>query len=389
MTNIVALAPDQPPKGDLLSPVWPGETIRITGTEFDELFDWATAQGASDIRLQNNLPVWIRIHGRELSVTSRPLLDGEVEEAINRLYGADGQARLRAGEDFDVSYEFRPDRRRLLRFRVNATAVRARGHDGGSVTLRALPATPPPLAELGVEEPILANFKIRQGFVIVSGGVENGKSTLLAAMTRDILEDPESHRWILEFAAPIEFVYENIRCVSSGISQSEVPRHLPSFAAGARNAMRRNPKMVIIGECRDSETMVPACHLAIAGCGVYTTLHAGSMVETIQRAVSFCPVNEREAVAVQLAQSLRLVVNQRLVPSVDGKRTALREYLVFDDDLRKKLLRASPSDWPEIAQDALGRHGQSYRIAAQRALAQGRISEETAYLIKREFGDVD
>jgi defect-in-organelle-trafficking protein DotB len=385
MTNIVTLTPEEPPKRELH---WPGETLRIMGAEWDDLLAWATAQGASDIRIQNNQPVWIRIHGREMPVTSRALLDGEVEELVNRLYGADGQARLRGGEDFDVSYEFRPERRRLLRFRVNATAVRARGNDGGSVTLRTLPATPPRLADMDVEPEILAHFKIRQGFVIVSGGVENGKSTLLAGMTRDILEDPESDRWIIELAAPIEFVYDSITCISSGISQSEIPRHLPSFAAGARNAMRRNPKMVIIGECRDSETMVPACHLSIAGCGVYTTLHAGSMVETIQRAVSFCPVNERDAVAVQLAQSLRLVVNQRLVPSADGKRTALREYLVFDDDLRKKLLRASPSIWPEIAQEALDRHGQSFRVAAQRALAKGRITEETAYLIKREFGDV-
>jgi defect-in-organelle-trafficking protein DotB len=385
MVNIVALTPAEDPRRELH---WPGETLRIMGAEWDDLLAWATAQGASDIRIQNNQPVWIRIHGREMPVTSRALLDGEVEELVNRLYGADGQARLRGGEDFDVSYEFRPERRRLLRFRVNATAVRARGNDGGSVTLRTLPANPPRLADMDVEPEILAHFKIRQGFVIVSGGVENGKSTLLAGMTREILEDPESDRWIIELAAPIEFVYDSITCFSSGISQSEIPRHLPSFAAGARNAMRRNPKMVIIGECRDSETMVPACHLSIAGCGVYTTLHAGSMVETIQRAVSFCPVNERDAIAVQLAQSLRLVVNQRLVPSADGKRTALREYLVFDDDLRKKLLRASPSIWPEIAQEALDRHGQSFRVAAQRALAKGRITEETAYLIKREFGDV-
>ncbi|MEE3504425.1 ATPase, T2SS/T4P/T4SS family [Acidiphilium acidophilum] len=387
MNEIITIVPDQePPRRSGL--LWPGETIRTTGSEFDDLLAWATAQGASDIRLQNNQPVWIRIHGREMPVTSRTLIDAEVEEAINRLYGADGQARLRAGEDFDVSYEFRPSRRHLLRFRVNATAVRARGNDGGSVTLRTLPAVPPRLADLDVEPDILANFKIRQGFVIVSGGVENGKSTLLAAMTRAILEDPESNRWIIELAAPIEFVYDSIVSVSSGISQSEIPRHLPSFAAGARNAMRRNPKMVIVGECRDSETMVPACHLSIAGCGVYTTLHAGCMVETIQRAVSFCPVNEREAVAVQLAQSLRLVVNQRLVPSADGKRTALREYLVFDDALRRRLLSAAPSVWPEIAHDALARLGQSFRVAAQRALARGKITEETAYLIGREFGDV-
>ena len=88
----------------------------------------------------------------EFGVSTRRSLSGlEVEEAVNRLYGADGQARLKSGEDFDVSYEIQPDRRTRLRFRVNATAVLSRGNDGAAVTARPLPNVVPHLADLGIE----------------------------------------------------------------------------------------------------------------------------------------------------------------------------------------------------------------------------------------------
>jgi defect-in-organelle-trafficking protein DotB len=367
---------------------WPGESIRMADDDLDLLFAWSCAIGASDIRLESNKPAVLQVHGRLQRVTQRRLTDGEIEDAVNRLYGADGVARLKSGQDFDVSYEIQPDRRTRLRFRVNATAVLSRGADGAAVVVRTMPEKSPRLENLKVEPQIAANFKVRQGFVIIAGGTENGKSTLLAAMTRELLEDPESHRSIIEYAAPIEFVYDDIDGAAAMISQSEIPRHLPSFAAGARNAMRRNPKVVIIGECRDTETMPVACQLSIAGCCVMTTVHAGSVHETVQRCVSLCPVEERAAVTVQLAQSLRLIVNQRLVRATDGMRTALREFLVFDDALRRRLLRASPDAWPEICGEALTTHGQSFVQAARSALIEGRISEETEFTIRKEFGDV-
>jgi defect in organelle trafficking protein DotB len=367
---------------------WPGESIRIGAPEMDALLTWAHATGASDIRISTHKPVWLQAHGRVRPVTRRSLTKGEVEEAVNRLYSADGVARLKQGQDFDVSYEIWPERKKRLRFRVNATAILARGSDGARIVMRTLPAEPPRLEGLGIEPHILEHFRVRKGFVFVSGGTENGKSTLLAAMMRGLVEEPNSHRSILTYEAPIEFVFDSVTGPSATIDQTEIPRHLPNFAAAARNAVRANPKAVLIGECRDSETMTVACQLSIAGCALYATIHAGSVFETVQRAVSMCPAGERASVAVQLAQSLRLIINQRLVPSTDGKRTALREFLVFDEDLRRRMLRAAPEDWPDIAEAALRTQGQSFGVAVERALSEGRISEDVAYGIRREFGDV-
>ncbi|SIR29085.1 MULTISPECIES: type IV pilus twitching motility protein PilT [Acidiphilium] len=361
---------------------------RMYEADWNRFMVWAADRNVSDIRLQPFAPAFVQRYGRLRPATTRDLTIPEVETATNLFYGADGMARLKQGMDFDVSYKARPERNRSIRFRVNATGCETHGVITVSIVARVLPERAPDLSSLALEPEILAAYRISKGVVIVSGATENGKSTLLAGMIRAMLLDPDAHLSILEYAAPIEFVYDDVRGASALISPAEIPRDMPSFAAGARNAKRRNPKVAVLGEIRDAETIVVMSQMAISGTAIYGTMHAGSVEETTQIAVSLCPVNERNAVAVQLGQSLRLIINQRLVPSVDGKRTALREFLVFDKALNHRLVGASPDDWPSICREALRTQGQSFTVAANRALAQGRISEETAFYFKKEFGDV-
>jgi len=373
------------------SHLWPDEGPVFTRNSLDSLLIWAFRRGASDIRIATNRRVFIQYHGRLLPVTTRGLTDMEVEESVNRLYSADGAARLKGGEDFDVSYELLPDRRSRMRFRVNATAILSRGDDGAAIVARTLPSTAPNLADLKVEPAILAAYLPRDGIVIVAGGTGNGKSTLLAAMTRSMLEDPNSHRAILEFSSPIEFVFDDVQGSSAVLEASEVPRHIPTFAAGIRNAMRRAPSVIIVGECRDDETITAAVDAAITQHAVYTTIHASRLADTLQRVVSLCPDGKRRALTVSFAQSLRLIVNQRLVPSTDGKRTPIREFLVFDDKLRRRFLDADPERWPALAQDTVeeGIHGQSFGVAIKRARDEGRITADEAHARLKELGYAD
>lgn len=381
--NDVSACPD--------SHLWPDEGPNFTRNSLDSLLIWAFRRGASDIRIATNRRVFIQYHGRLLPVTTRGLTDMEVEEAVNRLYSADGAARLKGGEDFDVSYELLPDRRSRMRFRVNATAILSRGDDGAAIVARTLPSTAPNLADLKVEPAILAAYLPRDGIVIVAGGTGNGKSTLLAAMTRSMLEDPNSHRAILEFSSPIEFVFDDVQGSSAVLEASEVPRHIPTFAAGIRNAMRRAPSVIIVGECRDDETITAAVDAAITQHAVYTTIHASRLADTLQRVVSLCPDGKRRALTVSFAQSLRLIVNQRLVASTDGRRTPIREFLVFDDKLRRRFLDADPERWPALAQDTVeeGIHGQSFGVAIKRARDEGRITADEAHARLKELGYAD
>ena len=295
-------------------------------------------------------------------------------------------ARLQGGKDFDTAYAIAVNRSTRLRFRLNGTATRTARRDGGNIVLRPIADMPPPLEDQLVEAAILENYRPGHGMVIVAGATGSGKSTLIAGMTVAKLRDPDGHYNIVEGAAPVEFLLEQIRGPSSTMNQTEIPRDLPTFAAFVRGAMRREPTDIIVGECRDSETMDAAIQAAISGHALTTTIHANTVPATMQRIASLCPPGERDNLIAAVAQSLRLVINQRLAPSTDGRRTPLREFLVFDSELRNQFLRTDPSDWPALTTQAVEERGQSYRAVIGHALRAGRITEATASFQLRQVG---
>jgi len=149
--------------------------------------------------------------------------------------------------------------------------------------------------------------------------------------------------------------------------------------------MRSACNVAIVGECRDAETMEAAIQAALTAHAVYTTIHAGTLGETVQRAVSLCPADQREAMTVALAQSLRLVVNQRLLWSTDGTRTPVREFLVVDRAVRRRLAEADPGTWPRLVEALAEERGTRFADSIRAALAEGRIAEDVA---ERELADV-
>jgi defect-in-organelle-trafficking protein DotB len=350
----------------------------------DSLLTWAYRIGASRIGFQTGHPVTVGAYGRNRRATAATLDESDIAQIANHLYGADGTARLQGGGDFDTAYEISVSRTQRLRFRVNATPIRTSRREGANIVLRPIPDMPPSLEAQLVEPGILKAFRPREGMVIVSGATGSGKSTLIAGMTVAKLLDPDGHYNILEGAAPVEFLLDRIKSPSSTINQTEIPRDLPSFEAFIRGCMRREPTDIIVGECRDSVTMSAAIQAAISGHVLTTTIHANDVALTMQRIASFCPPSERENLISAVAQSLRLVINQRLVKSTNGKRTALREFLSFDPKLRARYLATDPNTWPALTRQAVEEQGQSYREAIGRALEQGRISEEVAALEIRE-----
>lgn len=345
----------------------------------DGLLRWAYEIGASRVAFQTGKPVQMRVHGRNRR-GSREILDHPaMAEITNHLYGADGAARLQGGNDFDVSYSVSLSRIKQLRFRVNATPTLTRSGDGSNLVLRPIPDVPPSLDEQRVELGIRAALRPKSGLVFLSGATGSGKSTLLAGNKREMLLDPNFHGNIGTGEAPVEYMLEHIVSPSgSTINQSEIPRNLPTFAAFVRGCMRREFTHILVGECRDGETMAGALQAALTGHTLYTTIHADDVAMTIQRTIALCPAEERDNLVSALAQTLRLIVNQRLIPSVDGKRTAIREYLAFDRPLRMRLLRAPAVEWPSIVAGAVEDARQTFGDSIRAALEEGRISPETA-----------
>ena len=317
---------------------------RIGPEDLDRLLAFLVQHDASDITIQTDEKIYAEIYGVLYQTTKRKISKNEVSFLLNSIYGANGTTQLSSGQDLDTYYEFRPSRVERYRFRVNATACLVEGYTGIQITMRSIPTTPPKLVDMALPQNIIDNIAPLEGAVYVTGATGSGKSTLLASIIRNFAEDPNCNRKILTYEAPIEFVYDSIEKTSCIVSQSEIPKHIPSFEAGIRNALRRKPRLILVGECRDRETIDALLEASLTGHPVYTTVHSNGVAETVRRLVNSFPEEERNSKILDLVETMRLVIWQRLVPTVDKKRTPLREYLVFDSEIRNKLSVMSPDE---------------------------------------------
>lgn len=359
----------------------PHEPTRFSPPFMEKLLEHAESLKASDITFQSSEPVFAEVYGQLLRLTNRKLSNTEVGDLINYVYGPNATTQLLSGQDIDTHYEFKPNRGVRYRYRVNATACLVEGHDGIQITLRTIPTTPPRLSSMNLPEKVIKALAPQEGIVFITGATGSGKSTLLAAIIRDLIESSDSHRKVLTYESPIEFVYDEIETISSVVSQSEIPRHLPTFADGVRNALRRKPRLIMVGECRDAETISAALEAALTGHPVYTTLHTSGVAETMRRLVTSFSGEERLGRTIDILETIRVCIWQKLVPTVDGKRVALRELLVFDENIRDILLESDPNEITAATRRLVRTHGQLMTQDALEKFEQGIISERVYKLI--------
>lgn len=359
----------------------PNEPTRFTPAFMDKMLEHAESLKASDITIQTNEPVYAEVYGKLLKITNRALSNTELGDLINSIYGPNATTQLLSGKDIDTHYEFRPNRGQRYRYRVNATACLVEGHDAIQITLRTIPTTPPKLETMGLPPDVMEAIAPQEGIVFITGATGSGKSTLMASVIRDLIEKEDSHRKVLTYEAPIEFVYDEIETISSVVSQSEIPRHLPSFSDGVRNALRRKPRLIMVGECRDAATISAALEAALTGHPVYTTLHTSGVAETMRRLVTSYSGEERLGRTIDILETIRLCIWQKLVPTVDEKRVALREYLVFNEEVRDILLESDPNDVTSATRKLVKERGQPMTVDAKNKFEQGIISERVYKLI--------
>lgn len=362
--------------------MFPNEPLRFDVNNIAALLSFCSNIAASDITFQTAEPVIVEIQGRLYKITKHKLSTSEVGDILNLLYGPNGTTQLLSGHDIDTHYEFRPTRTECYRYRVNGTSCQVEGHDGIQITLRTVPSTPPELSQLDLPPALIAALAPADGVVYVTGATGSGKSTLLASIIRDIVEQPGCNRKVLTYEAPIEFVFDTIEKPTAVVSQVEIPRNLPSFADGVRNALRRKPRLILVGESRDTATIAAVIEAALTGHPVYTTLHTNGVPETIRRLVGTFPAEERSGRTIDIIETMRLIVCQKLVPTVDGKQVALREFLVFSEAVRDILLDADPTQVTAVTRRLLKEHGQTMLQDAEQKFAAGIITERELKLIE-------
>jgi twitching motility protein PilT len=250
------------------------------------------------------------VDGRLRKVKSADLTAAETEQMVAEVLRADLVEEFWRTNEADFAYSL-PG---VGRFRVNA--FRARGSAG--LVFRRVSVGAIPLEELGVP-PIVASLALEpRGLVLVTGPTGSGKTTTLAGMIDHINTNREVH--IITIEDPIEVLHFDQLAM---INQREVRVDTDDFAVALRAAMRQDPDVVLVGEMRDQETVKAALSAAETGHFVMSTLHTTDAEETINRVIDFFPVHEQKQVRLALANSLRGIVSQRLVPRADGKGRCL------------------------------------------------------------------
>jgi twitching motility protein PilT len=207
----------------------------------------------------------------------------------------------------------------LCRFRVNIFKQRGTY----AIVMRVIPSRPPRFDDFNLPDQLRDIVELKNGIVLVTGPTGSGKSSSLAAVI-DLINETKFYH-IVTIEDPIEFLHSH---KNSTIHQRELHSDTPNFALALRAALRQAPKVILVGEMRDRETMEVALEAAETGHLVLSTLHTIDAAKTVERIIGVFPKNEEKIIRTRLAQSFRYIVSQRLLPRADGTgRVAAMEIL--------------------------------------------------------------
>jgi twitching motility protein PilU len=273
------------------------------------------AHEASDLFFSVGAPVNIKIEGSTKNVGDKPLSSQDVRKLAYSIMNDEQVSTFEGDLELNMAISISE----LGRFRVNI--YRQRGET--AMVIRYIKNKVPSIESLGL--PIILEKLImeKQGLILVVGATGSGKSTTLASMINYRNENKHGH--ILTVEDPIEFVHEHKKSI---VDQREVGLDTRSYGDALKNALREAPDVIVVGEIRDRETMRHALHFAETGHICLSTLHANNANQTLERVINFFPDTARHGLLMDLAQHLRAIISQRLIPGLDTKRVAAVEIML-------------------------------------------------------------
>ncbi len=275
--------------------------------------------GISDLIFSPGRPPQVEQHGEltAVAIDGVPMLETDHTARVARELIGGNEHALRTLHDngaCDLSYSV-PN---CARFRVNV--FRQRG--SFAIVMRVIATRIPSLADLGLPNSLAQIASLKNGIVLVTGPTGSGKSSTLAAVINLINESRAEH--IITIEDPIEFLYTHKKAT---VHQRELHSDTPTFALALRAALRQAPKVILVGEMRDRETMEIALTAAETGHLVFSTLHTIDASKTVERIVGTFEAGDQRTVRTRLAASFRYFISQRLVPKIEGGRIAVLEIL--------------------------------------------------------------
>jgi twitching motility protein PilT len=353
------------------------ELDQILGTMLDSNKD------VSDLNITVDKPLQVESSGQLVPVNVNPPIERltpfQTEMiALNLIAGSRRLTDdlLRTGS-CDSSYTLSGK----ARFRVNIFSQRG----NYSVVLRKLNTRIPTLADLKLPDTFHQVAKEKTGLVLVTGATGSGKSTTLAALLNEINESKSIH--IITLEDPVEFVHPQRKAT---FNQREMGTDFNTFASGLRAALRQAPKVILVGEMRDRETVEIGLSAAETGHLVVSTLHTIDAGQTVNRILGMFEQEEQEQIRLRLADTIRWIVSQRLAPKIGGGRVALLE--IMGSNLRTKdsiiMGEGEGKSFYEIIEASYTFGWRNFDQACLDAYEQGFITEETALLYCSKRGPV-
>lgn len=271
-------------------------------------------KGGSDLHIKVGSYPTVRINGKLIPLAEEKLMADNVKELVNPLITPERRDELDEYRGSDFSHSI-PG---VGRFRMNLSYQR------GTYMLvsRVIPSDVPDLDRMNLPEVLKEIVQAKDGIILVTGATGSGKSTTVAAMVNEINKTQAKN--IITVEDPIEFLYSD---KMSMISQKELGADVPSFQGALKFALRQDPDVIFIGELRDRETMEAALKAAETGHLVISTLHTINAYQTVSRILDLFPEERHKQIRYQLSESIRAIVSQRLLPTLDSKRIAVNEIL--------------------------------------------------------------
>jgi len=334
-----------------------------------------SADGISDLLFVAGKPPQVEVHGWLQPFALDPPETVFTSARIEGVAGAIMNDNPRLMQDLmergscDCSYSLK----NFCRFRVNIY----RQNGNFAMVMRRLQAEIPALEKLRLPAVFREVIKEKTGLIFVTGGTGSGKTTTLAAMLNEINQDSEVH--IVTLEDPIEFLHPHLKAT---FSQRELGRDFYTFPDGLRAALRQAPKVILVGEIRDRETMEIALTAGETGHVVYSTLHTISAGQTVNRILGMFSRDEEQQVRQRLVGTLRYIISQRLVPRKDGGRLLVTELMGSSLRTREVIALGENENrhFLEIIEAGNTSGWHSFEQSLIKAYEDDLITEETALL---------
>jgi len=332
----------------------------------DRLFQLMKEKNASDMFFAVNSPVHIKINGNLIPINQQKLEPENIHALLAEIATPEQMEELANTNELNMGVSV-PN---LGRFRLSAFKQRG----SISAVFRFVPATIPLLADLQLP-PVLADLIMeKRGLLLLVGSTGSGKSTTIASMLDHRNELRSGH--ILTLEDPIEYLFRNKKSI---VNQREIGSDAKDFYTALRNSMRQAPDCILIGEIRDKETMAAALAYAQSGHLVLATLHANNSYNALNRIISFYPIENRAALLQDLSSTVKAIVSQRLVRSINGgTRSAAVEVMVNTRYIADLIEKGEIGQIKEAMEKSMSPGSQSFEQALLKLVQDGLVSQDEA-----------